>query len=333
MNPQLPTNLAILQQACQRYGYRFRIVDDFSKRLAEVSNGQKNFVAGAGALPSYPLNPAFAQALATDKAWMNQKLFSLDYKIPQGDYFFITQDYQKLRPAGKEKEDAVFYAEKLGYPVFVKPNRQSLGRGAEVIYSSQQLADHLKHLATLDYIALIQEVIHLPEYRIFVVEGEVQFMYQKSRPQIVGDGKQSVRRLIEQLNGGINYDRNHVDLNSFFLQGQLVEKGLTLDSILPQGQWLKISSHANLSAGGKISNYHPSASKKVNAWAKKLTQEINLSVCGIDVFVDGSIEDPENFTILEVNSNPSLKGIYELGEMEKVMEVWRKVLRLYFKSP
>ena len=330
MNPQPPTNLAILQKACQKYGYTFRMIDDFSGRLAEVSNEQKNFVVGVGSVPSYPLNYSFAQALAKDKAWMSQKLAKLGYQVPQGDYFFLSEEYQELRSPGKEKDDAFEYADQLGYPVFVKPNKLSLGRGAEVIYTLEQLMEHLDKLAQFDYIALIQKVIDLPEYRLFVVNGEVQFLYQKSLPQVVGDGKQSIRELIKKLNGGIKYDRNHVALDSFFIEDQLRDQDLNLETVLNEGQKLSVSSHANLSAGGKISHYHPQASGVVNAWAKKLTDQINLSVCGIDVFVDGTIEDPKNFTILEVNSNPSLKGIYELGEVEKAMGVWGRVLEAYF---
>jgi len=332
MKPQIPKLLLILKEACQKYGYIWQLVDKYSNNLVEISDGKKSFFASNSKTGAYPLNSAFSAGLANDKAWSYKLLKQRGYKIPKGDYFFLREQYRELRGDGKEIGDGYQYAEKLGYPVFVKPNNSSLGLFAEAIENRKELKKHLKDIVENSWIALIQEKINLPEYRIFVLDGKIQFAYQKVPAKIIGDGKKTIAVLIEDINKGIERDGQKITPKSLFLKNQFKKQKLNLKTVLKAGQELNIIGKANVSAGGKILNYTEIVSPKTKAWAKKLTLDFGLRVCGIDVFAKNGLDDPDGFIVIELNNNPGLVGIYDYGKKEKVMEIWGKILDQYFKN-
>jgi glutathione synthase/RimK-type ligase-like ATP-grasp enzyme len=49
-----------------------------------------------------------------------------------------------------------------------------------VIYNKSQLTKHLSIIKEISNICIVQEFIKAPEYRIFVVNGEIQFSYKRS---------------------------------------------------------------------------------------------------------------------------------------------------------
>jgi len=299
--------------------------------LVEVSDGKRSFFASNSSVGMYPLNSRFATQLVKDKAWGYKILEQKGYKIPEGQYFFLKDEYRELRGEGQELTDALEYAQDK-YPVFVKPNDSSLGILAEIIYNETELKEHLEKIAEGSWIAIIQEVIKQNEYRIFVVDGEIQFTYQRSPLCLIGDGASSIKDQILKTNQNIKRPKNHIHLDNPFLKLQLKNLNLTPDSILKQNQKLAISPKSNLSAGGNLQNYSTRFSKATREWVKKLSRDLSLRVCGIDIFTSSNLDNPEDFTIIEINANPSLSGIYEHGENEKALKIWKKILNKYFQG-
>jgi glutathione synthase/RimK-type ligase-like ATP-grasp enzyme len=312
----------ILKEACEKQGLAWQLVDKFSNNLAKVSDGTKNFFASNSRPGVYPLNPQFASQIVKDKAWTYKLLSQAGYQIPRGNYFFLRPEYKELRGSGQEFSDALKYA-KDKYPVFVKPNDATVGRLAEIIYNEEQLILHLKEIAKISWIGIIQEVIIQPEYRIFAVDGDIQFTYKKEAPNIVGDGKSTIKELI------LAKEQN---LDSPLLEKQLSDNRLSSDSVLEPGRKLIVSSKANISAGAQILEYKETASLATQEWVRKIMKYFSLRVCGIDVFTSSSIDNPQDFTLIEINSNPSLSGIYKLGQQEKALSIWQKILDKYFKE-
>ena len=331
-SPEIPLSLRILKKACQKNGYKWELADNYSNNLVKISNKQKCFFASNSKIGAYPLNSNSAQ-LVNDKAWTYKILQQNNYNIPQGDYFFLKKEYRELRGDHKERKDALKYANKLGYPIFIKPNNSSLGLLAEIIYSEQELTKHLEKISEIDHIALIQEYLQYPEYRIFVVDGEVKFTYKRNSPFIIGNGKNTIKELIEQVNLQIKREKNKVILSSPFIQKQFEKLKLSWKHILKKGQKFQIMSKTNISAGGKLTNYTEKISEQTKNWVHKLTNFLQLRICGIDVFVKDSINNPESFIIIEINQNPNLSGIYEAGYQKKALEIWKEVLDKYFKEP
>lgn len=329
--------LGILTEACQEAGYTYEVVDEFSEALVKVSDGTRHFFAGMSHLGMYPLNSHYGVALVNDKAWSYQVLRKAGYQVPTGDYFFVTDEWREYRPSGKEITDAMAYATQLGYPVFVKPNDGSSGYLAELITDAAGLREHLAKIATHSQISLIQKPITWLEYRLFVVDGVVQFVYRRERPTVIGDGQQTVQELIEKHNAVILVEKHRINPHTDFVAKKLLEQGLTLVSILPLGQKLEVAAHANLAGGGKLCEYQEVVPNWVHDWASGVVAALGLRVAGIDVFMPTSLaeagtENTKNWLIIEVNGNPNLAGIYTNGHAELAQKIWIQILHKFFKK-
>lgn len=328
---ELPLALQILQAACQHFGYGFRILDTYAKNLVEVSHGKISFVTKAGGGAVYPLNFNTPCQIAKDKAFAYMVLRNHNLSVPEGDYFFLRPEYREFRGEGKEFADAFVYAEKLGYPVFVKPNSASRGEQAEVVYTAVQLRTHLEKIATEHAIVHVQRVLTGNEYRIFVLDGVVQYLYRRACPSITGNGRDSIADLIAAHNTLHNFhEEKAISEASPFLQNELAKREKNMTSVLPMGESLRIAAKTNIDAGGTITDYTETVTPSCAEWAKKVAAVMNLRVCGIDLFSTTDLENPENFTILEVNRNPFLKGIYTAGHQEKALAIWGEILQKYF---
>lgn len=325
----LPQSLQILQEACQKFGYKFEVIDGFSGYLVEVSNGEKSFLSGAGKLTPFPLNLSVPHRLAFDKAHTKNLLQKKGFQVPKGDYFFLRPDERDLRPKGKELEDAISFANNFGYPLYVKPGAGSHGVLGEVIHDERELRAHLLKISERSYFALIEEVLKGEEYRIFVLDGEIQFSYKRGGGIIIGDGKKTIEALISEFSQNLKNPRNVISPDSPFLQKVLEEKGFTRKDILPKGEKLPVNAKTNIAAGGEILDYSETHTEELKKWVKELAETTQLRIFGIDVFSSKGLKNPEDLTILEVNSTPGLSGIYDFGKKEKVMKIWGKILEKY----
>jgi len=331
MTPEIPQQLLILKDACKRYGLSWNLIDSYSNNLVEVSLGGKSFFSSNSRVGLYPLNSRFSAQLVNDKAWCNRVLAQKKYRIPRGDYFFLREEYRELRGDGREMDDAIAFA-KGKYPIFVKPNSSSLGVLAEIIHSEEELLCHLQSISEISWIALVQEAISAPEYRIFAIDGEVQFAYERRSPKIIGDGRKTVRELVSNLNEKVKGKRNLYSEDSAFLRKQLQEADLDFDSVPEKGMSLSVSSKRNLSSGGEICAYTEAVSSATNEWVRNIMDDLSIRICGIDIFSHGTLDDPNDFTIIEINQSPGLSGIYDLGKHEKVFNIWKTVFEKYFSE-
>jgi len=329
MKPELSFSLKILKEASQKYNYNFRLVDRVGNNLVEVSNTKKSFFSSNRSPGIFPLNPSFSSGITKDKTWTNKILKERRFKVIKGEHFFLNNEYIAYRSKGRELSDALRYAYDK-YPVFVKPNDASSGLFAEVIYNERDLYRHLAKIRKISEIGVIQELKILNEYRIFAVNGRVQFMYQREAAFLRGDGIKNIKELLKDLNDGIIKDENKISKENIYLKKVLIEKKINFNSILPKDKKIRISSKANLSAGGKIVDYRGRASKEINKWVFDLMKVFSLRVAGIDIFVNGSIKNPNNFIVIEINPNPGLSGIYRSGYQKKVIEVWGNIFKLFF---
>ncbi len=316
-----PYLLKILIEVSYQQNYRVDILD---RNLIKVSFKSRSFWAGANSdVGINPINLHFAAELAIDKARTLNILKDAGLRVPNGDYFFISEAHRKME---KGINEAVIYAHKLGFPVFVKPNRGKGAKLSEAIYSEEKLKENLAKIAQRDSIVLIQEMLHLPEYRIMAVDGELQYCLRKVSPQITGDGLKTIAELVHDFNDKLT--KPVADVNSHFMTNQLRQKKLNADSILKPGDSLPLISISNCWAGGGITDYSEQLSKASRAWLKKVSQALNLRVMALDVFAAGSIDNPENFIIIEANHNPGHRVIPQ----QKAREIVALICKKYFNE-
>jgi cyanophycin synthetase len=256
------------------------------------------------------------------------------FRVPQGGHFFLSVPERFRLPAGRSRIDAAHFARKLSddfaSPLVVKPNS---GKGAKLVRyvrSSSALDAALDAIAPHDNIALVQSFVDEPEFRLFVVDGEIAFAYRKSRPLIEGDGKQTVRTLCKaamRATPSAEWD----PLGSEYLHAMLAARKLSPESVLGPGETLAIDFISNISASGRFAGFIEPTSALCD-WARRLAQAVSLRVTGLDLFSRSELVDVDDVVVTDVNGSPNLGTLYDLGHREFVLNVWKGILDKTFDN-
>jgi cyanophycin synthetase len=154
------------------------------------------------------------------------------------------------------KEELEKEAARLSGPFVLKVSKGSFGKG--VITNLQTTPDLWKAFEELKQEhpgeeILLEEHVEGPEYRLYVVGEETVGAVRRDPASVTGDGKSTVRALIEQKNRQrkknprlatalITVDRA--------LETELQHQGLTLDSSPPEGKLVPLRKQSNVSLGG-----------------------------------------------------------------------------------
>src|SRR5699024_1898494 len=203
-------------------------------------------------------------------------------KVPEGKVF------------SKESasNEALNYAQTLSYPVVVKPLDENAGKGVfSNVDSEEYLIDVLNHLHTeLNYNhVIIEEFIPGTEYRVLTVDGKVEGAINRLPANIVGNGKDSIKRLIKNKNrsktGNPAISKKRIKLDKEVTQ-VIENAGYTEESVLDEGEQLFLRTKSNISAGGDAVYVTDELSDKIRQVAVKASEAIpGLNIAGLDFII------------------------------------------------
>ncbi|APF03589.1 TPA: hypothetical protein ACJ5DT_002422 [Legionella pneumophila] len=212
------------------------------------------------------------------------------------------------------------------FPMVLKPDE---GISCDKLFidlrSPQAILDAHQQILSSQYKgSLLQPKLNGKEYRVVLVNQSIVAIARKKAAQLVGDGKSTIRELIQQYNerfkSYINEDCNNVS-NNFYIKLQadkpdfrtipnikidvelttfLAHKGLTLESILSKNVLLELL-HVNIegatweNAWGKIEDCFLEKIKQVHI-------DFGLKINGADVL----ITDDNELKIFEFNCYPAI---------------------------
>jgi cyanophycin synthetase len=239
---------------------------------------------------------------AQDKDLTKRALAAVGLPTPQGEVV-------------REPEEAVAAAERLGWPVLLKPLDGNHGRGV-----SGRLDDAAAVRAAWPRArgesrrVVVERFAEGRDHRVLVVGGRVVACAERVPAHVVGDGARTIRALVEAANADPRRGEGHArPLTRLPLDEEteecLARAGLTPESVPAAGERVLLRACANLSTGGsaidRTDALHPD-----NALACVLAAEaVGLDVAGVDVLTpDASVPFDENGgVIVEVNAGPGLR--------------------------
>jgi len=213
--------------------------------------------------------------------------------------------------------EAVQVAERLGFPVVVKPRFGGKGVGVTVdIRDREQLARAVA-LATEHRSrgAVIERFVTGDDHRMLVVGGRLVACARRTPAHVVADGVSSVRQLIERHNrdprcGTFSFDRlfEPIEIDDEAREW-LAKGGFTLDSVPSEGARVRLRGAANISRGGSADDLTDIVHPDNRLAVERAARIVGLDVTGID-FLSPDIsrswrEAPA--AILEVNALPGLR--------------------------
>jgi D-alanine-D-alanine ligase-like ATP-grasp enzyme len=279
------------------------------------------------------LNPAGSSKISLDKDYSNFFMKALGYPIiPKSKAFFSDQWGKAIGLPGQNIDAAYEYAQRIGFPVIVKPNSGSQGLGVYLVCNKKEFYKAVSFVFKHDQIVLVQKPVHGHDYRLVVMDKKVILAYKRTPLNVVGDGKSTIKELfIMKQKDFISCGRDiKIGVNDSRIKIKLFHQGLSPHSVPAKGSKVYLLDNANLSTGGDSIDVTKKIHPKFAELAIKLAHDMGLRLCGVDLIVQGDImQKPNIFWVLEINSSPSLYHHFKISKIQgKIIEdFYLKVLK------
>ncbi len=274
------------------------------------------------------INTAAASQIAKDKGYTRFFLQHSGFVCPTGASFLLpwwaARIGPRLRDQGLQRlhvaDEARAYArDVLGYPVSAKPADGSKGIG---VYRCEGEDDLDRAMAEYEAervrVAVVEESVELPDFRVVVLHGEVFAAYQRTPLMVLGDGR---RRIADLLTVAVD-DR---------VTRRLAREGLDLSSVPAAGQTVRLLDISNLSAGGSAIELTAALAPRWAQLAVRIARTLGLDLCGVDLACPDLTAGAGGYSILEVNAEPGLEHYAAIGP-EQAAAV-RALYAAVFSSP
>ncbi|MEM8983211.1 MAG: cyanophycin synthetase, partial [Pseudomonadota bacterium] len=235
--------------------------------------------------------------------------------------------------------EAVRAANRIGYPVVVKPLDANHGRGVSINLSDDATVASAFETARergKSRAVLVESFITGMDHRMLVVNGELVAVAKRVPGHVVGDGKHTIAELIDIVNEDPRRGIGHEKVLTKIEVDQQAERllnlaGLSVDSVLDDGAVFYLRSTANLSTGGTAIDVTDSVHPDNRAMAERAVLAVGLDVGGVDFLTDDISQSYKDIggAIVEVNAAPGFRMHVAPSEGEP-RDVSGKVLDMLF---
>ncbi len=240
--------------------------------------------------------------IADDKGRTKKLLSEMGVPVPRGYSTWDLKDAKKI-------------AERIDYPVTVKPLQGNHGRGITTdVNTPKELETAYRNALKVDSTVIVERFLVGFDFRILVIDGKFTAAAMREPAYVIGDGRSTIQELIDAVNSdpkrGFGHEKNLTRIKVDYMTERLLKiKKMTLDDVLEDGDKLYLKSTANLSAGGRAIDVTDEVHPRIISMAERVSRIIGLNVMGIDLIAPGlnTPLDPEQCGIIEVNAAPGFR--------------------------
>lgn len=291
-----PSGMALVEAAEAR-GIPWMRLNDAS--LIQLGHGkyQKRIEAALTSETS-----CIAVDLAKDKEMSLELLRDLGLPVPEQGY-------------ARNADDAVRLAERIGFPVVVKPSDGNHGRGVSVnLATPREVEDAFDLAATQGSGVLVEQMIPGADHRLLVVDGKLCAAARRLPAHVIGDGRSTIRTLIDRVNEDPRRGVGHENMLTRIETGKreeelLTEAGMTFESVPDEGEMVFLRKTANLSTGGTATDVTDIIHPDNQLMAERAIKAVGLDIGGVD-FLTTDITKSWRETgggICEINAGPGIR--------------------------
>jgi cyanophycin synthetase len=243
-----------------------------------------------------------AVELASDKEETNRMLGNLGLPVPQ----------QRLV---QQADDAVSAAERIGYPVVVKPYNANHGRGISIhLTTADQVRAAFEIAREHSRSVIVESFITGEDHRMLVINGELVAVAKRVPGHVVGDGIHTIEQLMDEVNQdprrGVGHEKALTRL-VFDHQAEalLAAKGYSRETVPASGERVFLRSTGNLSTGGTATDMTDLVHPDNIEMAVRAVKAIGLDVGGVDFLSTDITESYKEVggAICEVNAAPGFR--------------------------
>ena len=240
--------------------------------------------------------------IASDKEETNQILTDLGLPVPRQELVRSTRA-------------AIRAAEKIGYPIAIKPLNANHGRGVSLdLEDREQVEIAVEKAQEHSRSVLVEKMIKGFDHRMLVVNGVLVAVSKRIPGHVVGDGKSTIAELIEEVNRdprrGIGHEKVLTRLELDHQANRLMTAaGYSESTVLEDGEVFYLRSTGNLSTGGTAIDLTDEVHPDNREMAVRAATAIGLDVAGVDFITPDVTRSYREIggAICEINAAPGFR--------------------------
>ncbi len=286
---------ALVRDAILR-GVDYRVLDhrENNSIIEFKKHGKKEYIVGATQTRK---DNYIVHYLTNDKFESKEILQKNKLKTPKGIMISNKLSEEQLEDLYENYEEKA---------IVIKPRTTNGGVGITVFATPPTKSQFLKavnYAFEFDNDVLIEQYVQGEEYRFLVVNGKCISVVTRRSAQVIGNGKDTIEKLIEKK----NKEEWHVLLDTKLkidspLRTHLTKTGRTLEDIPKKGEVVKLRKNSNCSTGGESISLTDKVPERFKRIAEKAAKAFESYVCGVDILI--SDLDKDDYCILETNADP-----------------------------
>jgi len=185
----------LMHEVCSEMGIKVETLS-YGWILQLSKNGKIRHITGT----RFDLNPEATGDIACDKYGTYEVLKSQN--VPVIEHVMIFNPATRLSLI---EEEGIWYKIttelKKWKSIVIKPNYGCEGKGVFLCHNIKEAETAIHKLfKTENSVSVCPYYDIKTEYRTFYLDGEVKLIYGKTKPAVIGNGKFSMKKLIEELN-------------------------------------------------------------------------------------------------------------------------------------
>lgn len=250
-------------------------------------------------------------------------LMKANVPTPEGESF--SQD--------TSDKEIINYAERLGYPLVIKPVAGSGGKGVIANIKTKS-----EFITSLNYVrnklnfpsVIVEKFFPGTDYRVYVIGDEVIAAFDRIPANVIGDGNKTIKELLDfkiqerQKNPALYNRPITIDEE---VHTVLKSKGYTLDTVPKKGERVFLKTKNNVSSGGDSRDVTDELSDNIRNIAINAVKAVpGLVQAGLDIIVD---KEKDTGVVLEINARPSIRN-HLFPMVGKARDIPKAIVDYYF---
>ena len=243
-----------------------------------------------------------AVEITSDKEETNRILGDLGLPVPRQRLVY-------------DEREAARAAERIGFPVVVKPLNANHGRGVSINLTDSDavkvaFGNAREHSRTV----IVEGFIDGLDHRMLVVNGELVAASKRVPGHVLGDGTSTIEELVEVVNQdprrGIGHEKVLTKLEFDHQAERLLElKGYSRETVPATNEIVYLRSTGNLSTGGTAVDVTDIVHPDNRQMAIRAAGAVGMDVCGVDFLTTDISESFQvvGGAICEVNAAPGFR--------------------------
>jgi len=208
--------------------------------------------------------------------------------------------------------------------IVIKPSQQLGGKGVSIlpqnedqVLNAYKTAFNLSHNPDESKKVIGEEFIHGENYRFLVVGEKVVGVVRRKAAHIIGDGSNTIRKLIELE----NVKRKENIMLPIVIDNEVIIKlqrgSMDLESTPEKGREVILRYNCNLTTGGTTEECRNEVHDFYIQLAVSAVKALDSEFGGVDIIAN-DITKPDKCAVNEVNYNPGLRLHYKVNKGEQI---------------